>query len=290
MISGNHIMMKNESDFSHLITSVSNGDYEALERLRFVVSAMLKTWVKRERQEIRWIASGGKCLDQFLIVKDIIDRYLEAYSNNRTGNSFAEFREFTVKEFKEQINARFREFMKLLGEKNQIAWKIVYDDLQNRAAAWFYKRNHSLNEEKHSIFNIAIQVCYSKFIDNEFKVDAPVAFKSYFFRILENKVHESLKDNYYLRSVPFGEADPVLFANPDISESMEEDETKMLVSRALEKLNKDEYHILTDYFYGEKSLKEIALETKQTEENVRIKKFRALKKLNLYFKKTGYGT
>ena len=39
-----------------------------------------------------------------------------------------------------------------------------------------------------------------------------------------------------------------------------------------------------------KSLKEIAGETNQREENVRIKKFRALKKLTVYFKKAGYGS
>lgn len=286
----NHIQGNNDCDFGHLIASASDGNVNALSRLNFVLTVMLKTWAKRERQELRWMASCGKCVQHFFIVKTIIEKYLENFTQNKDNPSFVKFRDYALKEFSDHIRIGFMEFVELLRQKNQQAWKIIYEDLQNRSAAWFYKKNHSLNGEDHSVFTLSVEIFYSKFIDNGIFFSDSVEFKSYFFRILENKVLEALKDPYPKHSVPIDDAGIKVFVHPDTESSFSDDERGKILTTALNRLNHDENHILSEYYFGEKSLKEIAQETNQTEENVRIKKFRALKKLNVYFKKTGYGS
>ena len=212
------------------------------------------------------------------------------YAQSKAIPSFASFREYAIKQFGEQVQAGFIQFLQLLRQNDQKAWKIVYEDLQERSAAWFYKRNHSLGGEEHSVFTLSVEIIYSKFLDNAVFAGDSVAFKSYFFRILENKVHEALKDPFSKHSVPIEEVHVKPFFHPDTESSIEEDGMDKILASALGRLNPDESHILNEYYFGEKNLKTIAQEANQTEENIRIKKFRALKKLNKYLQKAGYGS
>lgn len=201
-----HIHDSNENDFGHFIESVSGGDAYALKNLNYVMMSMLKTWARRERQELRWIADGSKCVDYGVIVQTIVADYLEKYTHNTVGRSFAGFREYAVSEFRIRISAGFAEFLKLLKGNNHKAWKIVFEDLQSRSASWFYKRNHSLNGSDYSVFSSSMEIIYLKLMENKVTPDDAGSFKSYFFRILENKVMESLKDPFHKRSVPLEEA------------------------------------------------------------------------------------
>lgn len=286
----NHIPVNNDCDFGHLIASASGGNEDSLSRLAFVLTAMLNTWARRERQEIRWIASDGKCMDHPSLVKTIIEKYLKVYAQNKAIPSFGSFMEYAIREFRELVQAGFMQFLQLLRQNNQQAWKIVYEDLQERSAAWFYKKNHSLNGKEHSIFTLSVEIIYTKFMDNAIFAGDAVAFKSYFFRILENKVHEAFKDPFSKRSVPIEEVHIKSLFHFDTDSSVEEDERVKILVRALGILNPEESQILNEYYFGEKNLKTIAQETNQTEENIRIKKFRALKKLNKYLQKAGYGS
>jgi len=290
MLPFDHITDSNEHDFGHFIESVSGGDAYALKNLNYVVMSMFKAWGRRERQELRWIADGSKCIDYGVVVQTIIADYLEKYRHNTVAHSFAGFREYAVNEFRIRIGTGFAEFLKLLKENNHKAWKIVYEDLQSRSASWFYKRNHSLNGGDYSVFSSSMEIIYSKLMENKVTPSDAGSFKSYFFRILENKVMESLKDPFRKRFVPLEEAGIMSIINQESEYSASDDESTITLTGAMKNLKADERLILDEYYYGGKSLKEIAGETNQREENVRIKKFRALKKLTVYFKKAGYGS
>lgn len=276
-------------DFHHLVTRILNDDKIAFERMVFVSTTIIKTWAKHEKQELRWIAYSGKSIDCNHLVISVMEKYLEKQHNiNNDCDSFEKFREYFIKEFKEKLIICFSEFMNLLNSNNEQAWKIVFSDLEYKASAWFYKRSPSVNEEYHSIFCESVELIYSKLIKKELDFSDSCTFKSYFFKTLENKFLESVNNTYKKRNVSFESLNISAVIKPEVDYKIEEHENKLVLSNALLILKQDERQILTEYFYGQKKLRDIAIQTGQTEENVRIKKYRALKKLFHHFRSIGY--
>jgi RNA polymerase sigma factor (sigma-70 family) len=291
MASENHISKNKSDDFYLLVERTFKGDKIAFKELAYVGRAIIKTWARHEKQELKWIASNGRSAELSIISDSIIKNYLSnCQFINYEHRSFEGFRSYFIEEFRKEISVGFTEFMNLLKNNDTMAWQIVFNDLEKLSAAWFYKRNHSLKEELHSIFCESVEVVYLKLMGKEYSFSDSCAFKSFFFKILENKLFESLKNSYRNKSLALDNLDSLSLINQEPDQIVEEKEVRIILTKALLRLNQDENHILTEYFYGGKKLKEIADETGQTEENVRVRKFRALKKLFNYFKQTGYGS
>jgi RNA polymerase sigma-70 factor (ECF subfamily) len=276
-------------DFHHLVTRFLNDDRIAFKEILFVSTTIIKTWAKHEKQELRWIAYSGKSIEFDHLVVSVMEKYSkEQFNINQDCNSFELFKDYIIKEFKEKLLICFSEFMNLLNSNNEQAWQIVFSDLENKASAWFYKRSPSVNGECHSIFCESVEVVYSKLMKRELNFSDSSSFKSYFFKTLENKFFESIKKTYRRRTFSFESLNISAVIQPEVDYIIEEHENKRVLNNALLKLDYDERKILTDYYFGKKKLREIACQTSQTEENVRIKKYRALKKLSDHFKSIGY--
>jgi RNA polymerase sigma factor (sigma-70 family) len=291
MAAENHISKNQNDDFCLLVERILNGDEIAYKELAFIGNTIIKTWARNEKQELKWIASNGKSVEFSFLLNSIIEKYLRnSQSNSYEHCSFEQFRSNLIEEFIKDISVRFTEFMNLLKNNDTLSWQVLFNDLEKLSAAWFYKRNHSMKEEFHSIFCESLEVLYLKFIAKEYTFQDSYTFKSFFFKILENKFFESLKNSYRKKSLSLENLGPISISNQEPDKIAEKNEIQNILTKAILRLNKDENYILTEYFYGGKKLKEIADETGQTEESVRIRKFRALKKLFNYFKQSGYGS
>ena len=280
-----------EVDFQLLVENILNGNKVALRQLVLISSIMVRNWARKEKLELKWIAESGKLVDYRRLVENVINKYITEERSERKDNFCLElFKQFLIEELGNELRIYFSEFMKLLKNNQHQAWKIVFNDLEIRSAAWFYNRKNPYKEENHSLFCESMESVYSKFMKNEFIFNDSRAFKSYFFKTLENKCFESVKNPYLKKAISLDKIDFHDISDPEGERNIEQKENQKMLQKALGKLSHNERFILTEYFFGEKKLKEIASETGQSEENIRIRKHRALKKLFNHFKLMGYGS
>ncbi|GEM_PF-6408354 len=281
-----------EVDFQLLIRNIRDGDKAALEQFLVTSSIIARSLARKERQELKWIAGpDGEILDHTDLIKKVIFKFIDE-KTEFSGNymSMDDFKRFFEDEFRKKLCFSFSEFMKLLKNKQSKAWKIVFNDLESRSASWFYIRAGSYKKEYHSIFCESIETIYVKLMGSELFFSDSGAFKSYFFKTLENKFHEFVKNPYLAKAVSIDSINFPYTAYHEGEIALELTEQKLIIERALNQLRDGERYILTEYFYADKQLKDIASETGLTEENIRIKKYRALKKLFNLFKTIGYGS
>lgn len=279
-----------EVDFQLLFKQVLEGDDTALSQLTLTSSMIVRNWARKEKQELSWIAGQDGCVIDYLhLVEKVVHSYVSE-NRNTTGSvlTMEHFKRFLTEEFGKEIRSCFSDFIKILKANRHEAWKIVFDDLESRSASWFYKRNWLYREENHLLFCESLESVYMKFMNNEFVFNDSCAFKSYFFKTLEIRYFEFVKDPYLKKSVSLDSINLREFSDKEEVSRNELTAGRRIIRAALNKLRPDERLILIAYFYGEKKLKEIASETGQSEENVRIKKFRALKKLFKDFIQKGY--
>ena len=198
--------------------------------------------------------------------------------------SFPCFKEYLIREFSQQLQHCFLCFLNLLNDRNEQAWKVVFNDLERLSAAWFFNRHIPLNPDIHAVFSEAFEIMYIKFSENKLVFKDSRDFKSYFFKILENKRFEACKQNAKSQRFSPDLSESLQISNPECEQIFEAKERQQLIQVALSKLKDAERAVLTAYFYSGKKLKDIASESGQTEENIRIQKHRALKKLGKHLK------
>lgn len=269
------------------LEQIIRGNNQSFRQLIAVSSIVVRNWARKEKYELGWIAKDGKLLDYNELVTVVVKKYIEELLIDKTFTSGMDyFKTYLISEFKNALHVCFSEFMELLKENRHTAWKITFNDLEKRSAAWFFKRDKSLKEEYHELFCESVELVYLKFMKGEYIFRSSVAFKSFFFRTLENKYLESLKNPYRKKAVSLDSLDfPVLFEEES---DIDRFERQKMLKTGMDHLTCEERYVLTEFFFAEKKLREIAIETGQSEESVRIRKFRALKKLQEHFKLFGY--
>ena len=114
---------------------------------------------------------------------------------------------------------------------------------------------------------------------NTFKGNA--RFSTWLYRITYNNCISEIRK----RKMKFVSADDVQL--PDEPDEMNFDgipaeNRAKFVKAALEKLPQDEYTLILPYYFEDKPVEEIVVITRMTESNVKVKMFRARKKLQAY--------
>ncbi len=173
-------------DFHQLTNLAQKHDYEALYRLKYVAATIIKTWAKREKQELKWMASNEKTVDYSCIIDCIIEQLITGNRGDLLKElTFPQFKTFLIETFRNRMAACFSVFLSLLKGSHDQAWQIVFNDLENHSAAWFYKNRLSVKYNCHAIFSEAFEILYSNYIEKDLEFRDSCAFKSYFFKILD---------------------------------------------------------------------------------------------------------
>ncbi len=138
--------------------------------------------------------------------------------------------------------------------------------------------------DKEFAYDIVSQV-FMKAMKNIHKFeDRGVPFSAWLFRIAKSEVYQSFRDNQAERYVNIETVQLV-----EVFEEMEEDDNetniKYLLS-ALKSLKENDIQLLEMRFFEKRSFKEIGDILELTENNAKVKTFRALEKLKANFTQT----
>ena len=109
------------------------------------------------------------------------------------------------------------------------------------------------------------------------------SFKTWVYRIAYRTAIDYQRKKRLLTTTIDNDERPMRLAAPQISshEALERDDREKMLERAIRKLDEEDSLIISLYYYEEKSIKEVGSVLEMTESNVKIRLFRARKKLKL---------
>jgi RNA polymerase sigma factor (sigma-70 family) len=177
----------------------------------------------------------------------------------------------------------FQRFILRLKSKDNRAWEKLRFLLKRLVTYWLVEKGMN-NDEARWIYNDCLTVLFEHIEECEFENFKKL--KSYFLAIVDRKVKEAKRKKRNPRFVdlensPFIRC-PIKVWNEEMAETIEQ---RLYIEYVLNHLKEVEKTILFKYFYEASRLKEIAQELGTSEENCRIIKFRALKKLKFLIEK-----
>ncbi len=263
--------MESTDNFKKFIAALAKG--EANTRAIEFIGIIIRNWCRKNKLEIQWIAFKKMVSNDTEFYSEIHFKTMEIIRKNTTG-TYSEYKKLVIQTAEEMLKKGFEDFNNLLIEKNNLAWKQVEEQLKIYAFKWHSNRNMVKDLDCHDLHWSAIHILFEKLCFKRLRFKNSFELKSYYFRILENKMKEQLrekkKENRISREIP------ELFY--EIGDS-KEDDLICFVKKEINKLAENEKYIIQEYFIYEKKLMEIAEELNISAENCRVIKHRALKKL-----------
>ena len=270
------------SDFKNFISRLDSGNQEAWDIMRFEMEQIIEHRCKEGLIEMLWVSDGTgipknktQFFDEiFRLVREKLFDSLQRYEN------FRELKEFILALSTAYIQDGFRNFMLLLPQNNDRAWWRLDKDLKTKMVYW-------LISAKKSNLAVAEQVYYDALVVftqtvHKKKLDFPTSknLKSYFFRIAELKMMEMDRENRKQEKISNFEV------NRDLSlfDELYDEELDLKIENLMQRLDTQEREILFSNYFHNENLKAIALRIGITEENCRVIKFRALKKMKTMVK------
>mgnify|MGYP001041073585 CR=1 FL=1 len=167
--------------------------------------------------------------------------------------------------------------------------KLLVEEIMEDYTNYIYTiiRNFSLNLSKEDKEEIVLDVFLTLW-KNQGKLDREKSMSAYIGGITKNLMKYKYKQNKQLGNIEDFEEQLIDFANLEFI--LMQNEKEKIISNELEKLKKEDREIFIEYYYGEKSIREITEMFHMSESKVKSKLFRARKKLNKEFNKRGYGS
>ncbi len=276
-----------QSDFSIFVEQLLKNEQQALKSLKFVVQQVIKQWMAKTKNETAWLASHNRIMH----IDDISESLLKDVTEQINGgllNDYKSLRHFIISRLETITKNHFYDFFKMLCKGNNKAWKNLSDTLRVRCLGWFYHRNIKDNVLISETFNDSMTLLYEKLSAGELKFSDAIALKSYYFRVLEYKIMEYSRSQ--LPHIELSEITHYSDSTFDPYLPVVTEEAGKIIEHALAMLDDtDKDIIISYYFYGE-HLNVIAVRTGLSEENVRVRKHRALGFLKKILKEEGYGT
>ncbi len=264
-------VMESTDNFKTFIAALAKG--EANTRAIEFIGIIVRNWCRKNKLEIQWIAFENMVWNDVEFYKNIHSAIMKIIRRENI-KTYSNYKALILNTAEEMLKKGFENFNTLLIEKNNLAWKCVEEQLKVYAFKWHSSRNYGKDSDCHDLHWSAIHILFEKLSFKKLYFRSSFELKSYYFRILENKMKEHLrekkKENRMSREIP------ELFYDTDDSK---EDDLICFVKKEINKLAENEKYIIQEYFIYEKKLTEIAEELNISAENCRVIKHRALKKL-----------
>ncbi|MBN2523912.1 MAG: sigma-70 family RNA polymerase sigma factor [Bacteroidales bacterium] len=263
--------MESTDNFKTFIAALAKGesDTRAIEFIGIIV----RNWCRKNKLEIQWIAFENMVWNDTEFYRNIHSAAMKIIRRENT-KTYNNYKALIVSTAEKMLKKGFENFNTLLIEKNNLAWKRVEKQLKVYAFKWHSSRTYGKDSDCHDLHWSAIHILFEKLSFKKLHFKNSFELKSYYFRILENKMKEHFrekkKENRISREIP------ELFYDTDDSK---EDDLICFVKKEINKLAENEKYIIQEYFIYEKKLTEIAEELNISAENCRVIKHRALKKL-----------
>lgn len=164
------------------------------------------------------------------------------------------------------------ELMLLVRDGNKEAYEILMKKYISQAKAFACKYVH----DSYAAEDI-VQDSFADIYVQRFHFDRQYSFSAYLYGIIKNKAMNWLKKNRELPGIPFIERELVDMETPETAYFQKADFRELM--DAVQRLGEEEKQLLYLYAAEERSYKEIAAALGITVAQVKIKLFRARKKL-----------
>jgi len=280
------------NSFIVFLGNLKKKEVSSWEKLYSIAKIMIEHYAESENIELDWAADD---LGLVALYPDWFDKLFERFKNNfpifeGQIKEFQDFKNLFLKLVRSELENLFAHFTSLLIKNDNKAWSLLNKALQKKLFIWITK--HGLNEPESAqyIYFEGLSVLLEKIISGKAQFENSSKLKSYFIKILENKIKEhrrklSKQMNYFeieqyqsLRGHEFA-----------IIQEPEEDQNLIrLVQKQISELETDEREIIIRFFYYKEKLNEIAVNLSISEENCRVIKFRVLKKLKIRMKNINF--
>ena len=243
---------------------------------------------EKKKLEYNWAAKKADLIKEEEFTEHLLDAFNNGLGERQNDiTDFDSYKQYVLLIADNTLSTCFNEYLLLLDKKHQKAWKLLSKVLRKRSWKWITQHAFNQNINAEDVFNEGIKRFYEKFQDKNLEFENSYKLKSYFFKLIDFITKEENRKSKHISIEDTNEQNTPIwedYETLDISEY--NDEEYFILKKGIEFLNETEKRILHGIFYEEKKLKKIAEELDISEENCRITKFRALKKLrNLAAKK-----
>ncbi len=263
--------MESTDHFKIFITDLAKGEESAraIEHIGIIV----RNWCRKNKLELKWIVSGNRILENDELYYKM---YLKALATIRKGGikTYSDYKRLVLTLAEEMLTKGFEEFNTLLINKNNLSWKLAEEQLKVYALKWYKTRNISTDLDIHDLHWSAMHVLFEKLFQKKLSFRNSYELKSYYFRILENKMKEQFRKNKKEQLMSH--------KIPELSYETQDsgkDERLEVVKQEIKKLADNEQFIIREYFFCERKLTDIAKKLNISPENCRVIKHRAMKRL-----------
>jgi RNA polymerase sigma factor (sigma-70 family) len=263
--------MENTLSFERHVKDLA--DEEKSEQAIEFIGIIVRNWCRKNKLELRWIVLNNVVSKERLIYEKIHSETVEFIKKNPI-RRYPEYKKLVLEIAEDMLNKGFINFNDLLLEKNNLAWKQVAGQLKPYAFKWYQTRRTRIDIDINDIHWSAINVLFEKLSSGQLRFTNSFELKSYYFRILENKMKEQFrvikKEHLMVNELP------------DLSyeaSGFEEDDQILKIKKEIKQLSANEQYIIMEYFLHEKKLSEIAEKMNITAQNCRVIKHRAIQKL-----------
>lgn len=188
-----------------------------------------------------------------------------------------------------------KEFKSKLEQKNKkISTYMAYDKLLMEEIMQDYTnyiytiiRNFSINLSKEDIEEVVLDV-FLILWKNQYKLDVNKSMSAYISGITKNLIKYRYRQNKIVDNIEDYEEHLIDFTNIELI--LAQNEKEKIISNELDMLKQEDREIFIEYYYTEKSIKEISKIYNMSDSKVKSKLFRVRKRLNKVLRKRGYGS
>jgi RNA polymerase sigma factor (sigma-70 family) len=266
-------------NFDEFKQKLDCGDIQAWEILRTTFSLLLKNWCREEYLEASWIVLEKKLKTEDAFYDMVYLHFKDHYHTlNHTIYAYGSLKLIMVEMASELLNDGFRSFVTRIIQHDEPAWKHLDHRLKPLLKGWLVQKGEVSKDAFDKIYAETLYVFCENLKKEYLLFKNSRNLKSYLIRIAEYKLKEYQRDGYTARTVYIEEQPPKergVIQSVQLETTQQEEQVKNLLNF----LSEEEKKILYGVYFCKMKLKDIAFRLQISEEACRVKKHRALKKL-----------
>jgi RNA polymerase sigma factor (sigma-70 family) len=269
-------------DFKDFINLLDSGNHEAWDIMRFEMEQIIEHRCKEELIEMLWISNRtGIPKNRTQFFDEILRLIREKFNDSLLQfKNFKELKEFILDMSSSYIHDGFRNFLLLLLQNHDRAWWRLDKDLKTKMIYWLVSVKRINLMEAEQVYYDALAIFTQAINKKNLDFTTSKNLKSYIFRIAELKMMEMDRETQKQEKISHLE----MHKDLSLMEDLYDEELDLKIENLMLRLETQEREILFSYYFHNENLKAIALRLGITEENCRVIKFRALKKMRTMVK------
>jgi RNA polymerase sigma factor (sigma-70 family) len=269
-------------DFKDFISLLDSGNQGAWDIMRFEMEQIIEHRCKEELIEMLWVYDGSEIPKNKTQFFDGLMKLIHAkFKDSKPQfNNFRELKDFILDLSTTYIQDGFANFMLLLPKNHTRAWWRLDKDLKTKMVYWLVSAKSSNLLKAEQVYFDSLFAFTQAGKQKKLYFPTSRNLKSYIFRIAELKMLEADRENKRQSESSNFE----LHKDLSLIEELYDEELDLKIESLMRQLEAQEREILFSNYFHNENLKTIALRLGLTEENCRVIKFRALKKMRTIIK------